>query len=362
MPSNAAKLVIEMTSDQSDAVAGFEDVTAAAREMAREVEDAGRASEAQARKLGLSADAADELGGKAGKATGALGALGSGFELVGAGKYATALQGAAMATDFMSGVGDSLNLVMESTILQNVRAKAATIASAVASKAAAVATGVQTAAQWALNAAMSANPIALVVIAVVALIAGLVLLYKRSDKARAIMQKIGHIGAAAFGAVVGAVKSVVGWVGDKLPGAFDKGKTVIVTAVRIYTLPIRTLLTVLGWVVSKVAKLPGAMSSAKDKLLPFINAVLTPFRKLKDLIDDVLGAIGKIKLPHIPGVNIPGVPGIRASAASGVLGSSAPTEPTYQITVQVQPFTDPDAVARSIEKVLGRRARRFGVA
>lgn len=358
MPSNAAQLVIDVTSDTSKAVAGMDDVTSSARSMAREVEDAGRVAQETSRKLGVTADSADELGGKAGKATGALGALSSGFELVGAGKYAVALQGAAMATDFMSGVGDSLNLVMESTILQNARARVATIASSVASKAAAVATGVQTAAQWALNAAMNANPIALVVIAVVALIAGLVLLYKKSDTARAIMQRIGRVGAAAFGAVVSAVRKVIDWVGDRLPGAFNKGKAIIVTAVKIYTLPLRTVLSIVGWIISKVAKLPGAVKAAKDKLLPFVNAILSPFRKLKNMIDDILDAIKRIKLPSLPGKGggVPFVPGLRVSAAA-----FAPAEPTYQVVVQVQPFTDPDAVARAIEKVLGRRARRFGV-
>lgn len=361
MPSNP-QLIVEMVSDTSGAVAGIDDVTAAARKMAQEVEDAGRASEESSRKVRLSADAADELGGKAGKATGALGALGSGFELVGAGKYATALQGAALATDFMSGVGDSLNLVMESTILQNVRAKAATLASAVASKAAAVATGVQTAAQWALNAAMDANPIALIVLAVIALIAGLVLLYKKSDRARAIMQAIGRTGAAAFGAVVGAVRGVISWVGEKLPGAFDKGKAIIVTAVRIYTLPLRTLLTVIGWVISKVAKIPDAVGNARDKLLPFINAITSPFRRLRDLVKEIVDWISKIKIPKLPkvGGGVPFVDGIRASVAA--LGQPAAAGDTYQIVVNVQPFTDPDAVARQIDQLLSRRARRFGVA
>ena len=48
-------------------------------------------------------------------------------------------------------------------------------------------TGVMTAAQWLLNAAMAANPMTLVLIAVVALIAGMVLLYKKSETARNIM-------------------------------------------------------------------------------------------------------------------------------------------------------------------------------
>lgn len=354
------KLIIEMVADRADAVAGVDDVTAATRKMSDQVEQAGKVSEASSRKVKLSADAADELGGKAGKATGALGALSSGFELVGAGKYATALQGASMATDFFSGVGDSLNLVMESTILQNARARVSTIASAVATKAAAVATGVQTAAQWALNAAMNANPIALVVIAVVALIAGLVLLYKKSDRARAIMQAIGRVGAAAFGAVVSAIRRVISWVGDRLPGAFDKAKSIIVTAVRIYTLPLRTLITVIGWVISKVGKLPHAVSVAKDKLVPFINKITAPFRTLRDLVKEVVDWISKIKIPKLPkvGGGVPFVDGIRLAAPG--LASPQAAGDTYVITVNGA--LDPDAVARQIEKLISRRARRVGVA
>jgi hypothetical protein len=57
---------------------------------------------------------------------------------------------------------------------QWIAATAAMVAGRVAMVAGAVATGVATAAQWALNAAMSANPIALVVIAIAALVAGLI--------------------------------------------------------------------------------------------------------------------------------------------------------------------------------------------
>jgi hypothetical protein len=75
-------------------------------------------------------------------------------------------------------------------ILAKIRDVAATVAQRIASIAGAAATGVMTAAQWLLDAALAANPIGLVIIAIVALIAGLVLLYQHSETARAIMDAV----------------------------------------------------------------------------------------------------------------------------------------------------------------------------
>lgn len=77
-----------------------------------------------------------------------------------------------------------------------VASKAAALASAIASRAQAAATLVwtgitrtATAVQWAFNAAMDANPIGLVVIAVLALAAGLVLLYRKNETFRKAVDK-----------------------------------------------------------------------------------------------------------------------------------------------------------------------------
>lgn len=129
-------------------------------------------------------------------ATGALGALASGFELVGLDGYAENLQKASMATDFLSGVGDSLTLVTSKL--------------GVATKLQTVATWAQTGAQRALNFAMSANPIGLVIAAVAGLVAVLVIAYKKSDTFRRIVN-------GAFSAVTNAARAAFGWLKKNWP-------------------------------------------------------------------------------------------------------------------------------------------------
>lgn len=144
-------------------------------------------------------DTTDDLATKSGTAAGAFGALGSGLELVGVqgGVAAAALQTGALATDFFSGVTDFATLALQSSIVTKIRDTAATIASTVAQRAVAAATRAYAAVQWVLNAALAANPIGLVIIAIVALVAAIVLAYRNSETFRRICQ-------AAFRAVAAA--------------------------------------------------------------------------------------------------------------------------------------------------------------
>lgn len=85
---------------------------------------------------------------------------------------------------------------------------AAIVVANFAMKAWAAVQAIATAAQWAFNAALAANPITLVVIAVAALAAGLVILYNKSEKVRAVLD-------AMFG-ILGKVGDAIGWVAEKL--------------------------------------------------------------------------------------------------------------------------------------------------
>lgn len=287
-----AELAIKVESDVARAVDGMNDVGGAAAGAASDVARMGQEAEDSARRLNINADSADEMAGKTGKATGALGALAGGLEAVGLEKYAAGLQTAAVATDFASGAGDALNLVMESTILKNARQTVSTIASSVATKAAAAGTAVMTGAQWALNAAMSANPIALVVIAVLALVAGVVIAYQRSDRFREIIQSVGRVGRAAIGGLVDVVMGLVGWVREKLPAAGNVAKNLLVTYFTVMTIGPRTLYGIVVDIVTWVRdKIPGAFQTAKNKAGEVKDALLSPFQGLFDLVEKIIQKI-----------------------------------------------------------------------
>lgn len=174
--------------------------TGAAADLEAASKDAGRS-------LDRVSGSAENLDDKGSKATDSLGALSSGFELVGLGGFATGLQSAAMATDFLSGVGTGLNLVMELQSVQWVKNKVASAAYAAQQLVVSAATKVWAAVQWVLNAALTANPIGLVVVAIGLLIAIIILAWKHSETFRAIV-------TGALNAVM-AVATVVGkWFRD----------------------------------------------------------------------------------------------------------------------------------------------------
>jgi hypothetical protein len=151
------------------------------------------------------AENADTVASKGSQAAGALSGLGGLASMAGGqvGALGTAMTVAGVATQALADSGDLLNVVTESAIVKNTLLKVQTLASAAAQ-------GTMTAAQWALNAAMSANPIGVVVVALVALVAGIVVAYN----------KVGwfHDGVnAAFS----GIKTAAGWVGNGFDDIVD---------------------------------------------------------------------------------------------------------------------------------------------
>lgn len=349
-------LEIEGRLDASKVESGFADVGASAADMAREVDSASRKVEGAASRLDSVGESADDLDSKAAQATGSLGALSSGFELVGAEKYAMGLQSAALATDFLAGVGEGLNLVTRLTVVQKVRDAAATAAQRAANLAAAGATRVQTVAQRALNLAMRANPIGLIITGAILLVGFLVLLYKRSDRFRSIVQTTGRAGRAALGWVVTKAQELVRWIGDRIPGGFQTVKRAAELYVRLATLPLRTLIDVSGKVVTWARdKIPSAFRTMRDTASNIAERLLAPFRSLRDMIESVVSWIGKIDFPSAPGwlKDLPGVPG------RTLPGTSLAVAPNVSSTVVVQGVVD-DRTVRQIERASLNALRRVG--
>ena len=97
-------------------------------------------------------------------------------------------------------------------VLARIRAAAASAAQKVATLATTAATKAAAAGQWLLNAAMNANPIGLVVLALIALGAGFVLLWNKSETFRRIV-------TGAWNGIKDAALGVWGWMRDTLwPG------------------------------------------------------------------------------------------------------------------------------------------------
>lgn len=322
MAKTAAELAIAVTTDAADAVRGFDQVGDSATQMGKQVE---AASDTVARSSRISADAAGDLATKTGTATGALGALAGGLDAVGLGPYAVGLQTAAIATDVASGASDLLALAMESQAVVTAKAKIATVGKAVADKAAAVAAKAAAVAQWALNAAMSANPIGLVVIAVLALVAGFVLAYKKSETFRTVVNAV--------------VKAVVGYF-------------------KLVTLPIRTIIDLIASLVKKIPGVSTAFRAMRDTAKAVGKAILAPFQAIRDMIQKIVDLIGKIKLPKLPkvGGGVPFVPGIRVSATSGDFGGGTVVYNTWNLNG----LLDTRDGLRALQKLVNDGNRRFG--
>ena len=213
--------------------------------------------------------------------------------------------------------------------------------------------------QAAFNIVMSANPIAIVILAIVALVAGIVLAYKKSETFRTIVQAVGKAAAAAFGWVVDKIKDIAKWVGQNVPTAFGTFKDVVLKVLDVVTTPWQLWFEVIKKIAGFLKEnLPRAFEVLKGVAETVGAAFLAPFKALWDLIEKIIGAIKKIKLPHLPDLNPFGRSSTTAGGAT-VVGSFANARP---LVVQVSGIVgDSDTVISAIATGLDRYYRRVGV-
>ena len=321
---NPITLDIAVTTDPTNAARGFASVGDTAADMGVKLDRAGADATTAATKLDRAGSAAESLDDKGSRATGAMGALASGLSLMGpqGEAAAAALETAALATDGLSGAGQALKLVLEAEKLATIRARIATIAKTASEKAAAVASKALRVATLLLNAAFVASPIGLVVVTVLALVAAFVLVYRHSK----------------------TVREGVATLGDKAREVFDK--------------------------------LLAAATKVKDGLGAAFDAVLGPIQAVIDKVQDLIGWLGRIKLPDVGGIVDSVVPG---RAATGVgsrvvgltgpagLGTNSGTNTRARAGGVVQYITingalDPVAVANQIDALRRNQSRLTGVA
>lgn len=333
----------QLEKNMSSATASVKDTSKSVDRLASDVKGSAAAVSAAGSRVDGALDStaghADAVASKGAQASGALTGLG---ELVG-GPFGEGMQKAGIAMQAAADSGDLLNVVTDSAIIRKAKDVTATATQTAASKAQAVATRATTASQWALNAALSANPLALVIIAVLALAALFVVLYKRSATFRAIVQAVGRAASAALGFVVAKARELANWIGPKISGAANAAKNVAVKAFRAYTSPIRTVLNlikdVVGWIKRiRFPKPPGWLKSAGG----FVGLGGPP--------DD-----GPRRPPGRPPGGRGGPGGGFMSYAGGRGGSGG-----GDVYIRVDGALDPNAVAKQIEDLLRGRGVRLG--
>lgn len=146
------------------------------------------------------------------------------------------------------------------------------VANKVATTAASAATKAAAAAQWLLNAAMSANPLGIVVVAVIALIGAIVLLWKKNEAFRNALTKAWT-----------AIKNAATKVWTALVGAFKKWGVYIVAAL-------------LGPIALLVVVIAKHWNSIKSGAMKAWNAVVAFFKSAPGRITKALGNLGSLLL------------------------------------------------------------------
>jgi hypothetical protein len=145
-------------------------------------------------------------------------------------------------------------------------------------------------AQTILNASLFANPIGLIVLGVVALVAAFVAAYKSSETFRKVVD-------FAFAAVKTVVSGVWNWIKDHW-------KLLLVVLMGPFGLAIPWIIDHFGAIVDFVKKIPGWVSTAFNGLADFITAPFrAAFAAIKILWNSTLGGF-KVHIPGIPGTDV----------------------------------------------------------
>jgi len=172
----------------------------------------------------------------------------------------------------------------------------AILAVSVASKVYAAGVAVVTAAQWAWNAAMSANPVMLVVLAVAALVAGIVILWNKSEAFRSFVigmwEAIQAAALTAWNAISSVVSSVVSAIGSAISAAGSTiqnvWNTVRSVAASVWNAIESLVSSVVQGVVSAVTGIIGAITGAWESMR---RAAETAWNAIRSLVSTVTGAI-----------------------------------------------------------------------
>lgn len=375
MAGRAAQLAIELTEDGSSKVAGgLDDVTAAAKRMGDTVEAAGRQADKGASGMDRTTESADEMASKGSQAAGAMAGLG---DLIG-GPFGNAMMIGGTGLQAMADSGDLLNAALDNSIVTTIRAKAATVAKTAADKAGAAATKVMTVAQKALNLAQRASPIGLIITGVLLLAGLFIVLYKRSDTFRKIVDKamsvakagVSKVGAAfsSLGSVVGKVMAFIGRIVSLYVKVYVTAFTLVYKGAKAAWGFIQDAVgRVVGWIIGKAGDLKGKLADAwdniKDKGKAAFDALTAPIQTIIDLVQGLIDKIKGIHFPKVPDLN----PFNRstAPASSPMAGAAGVGGTSIVMTVNVTASpgvtsTQANAQAQQMMDAIDNRLRSIG--
>lgn len=179
---------------------------------------------------------------------------------------------AAAASAVWTAATNALSLANIKSAASAVAARVAAIATAVAQRAVAIATGAWTAAQWLLNVAMSANPIGLIIIAIIALVAAIVIAYKKSETFRAIVQ-------AVWNAIKVAISASINFIRNLIVAVFNFIKSYLTAVLNGYRAVFSAVWNGIKAVVSGVINgIRAVISAVFNGVRAYLSAVLNGYK------------------------------------------------------------------------------------
>ena len=169
---------------------------------------------------------------------------------------------------------------LRSVSLASVQATVAMVRQKIAMAAGAVASGVMTAAQWALNVAMSANPIGLVIIAIIALVAAIVIAYRKSETFRKIVN-------AAWSAIKRATVTIWNAIRDVIVRVWNW----LVSDVRR---KVSTVIAVFRGIMAVYSVVSGAFSRVYNTIRNWLGRAVATVRGLPRRLVSAMGSLNSL--------------------------------------------------------------------
>jgi hypothetical protein len=267
----------------------------------------------------------------------------------------------------------------------------------------AVAKGVSvayTAVQTALNAAMAANPIGIIILAVMALVAAFIWLWNNVEGFRNFFIGVWDAIQAAIAAVTSWFTKTWGQITAWFKSVWDAAINFVIgyftfwwNVLQTVISGIRSIITNVtsffrdAWnntvnvVTSIIQTLQGVFASVFNAIMVPINAVINAFKTVVDWIKNIIDWLGRIRVPDVFGaIGDLFSAGARSASPAGMVATSAGVTafggtarlsagagaravtgggPTYNINVSGG-LDSADTIARRIENVLRGRDRRTG--